>query len=206
MAKRNTLGGVIHTYQKYDPKRFPSPTQPPPDMVSSAFEHMLMFGQHRELTEEELARAVHIDPSQIAGLGPNLEALLAMLRERKRKILERYETRKVRQRAHSAFIEHAHSVQAPRRHREAFRDAVQHEQIRELERLWFSAGDDRSPFARALVSLVETLGNKYEVEELAARYEFIGREPMTVPQALEIKEELERIDELIRQLERLKLA
>ena len=29
MANRNTLGGVIHTYQRYDPKRFPSPTQPP---------------------------------------------------------------------------------------------------------------------------------------------------------------------------------
>ena len=36
--------GVIHTYQRYDPKRFPSPTQPPPDLVSPAFEHMLAFG------------------------------------------------------------------------------------------------------------------------------------------------------------------
>ena len=33
---RNTLGGVIHAYQQYDPKRFPSPTQPPPDLVSPA--------------------------------------------------------------------------------------------------------------------------------------------------------------------------
>ena len=37
-------------------------------MVSSAFEHMLMFGNTRRLTEEELARAVHIDPSQISGI------------------------------------------------------------------------------------------------------------------------------------------
>ena len=54
MAKRETLGGIIHTYQRYDPKRFPSPSQPPPDMVSPAFEHMLAFGELRELSEEEL--------------------------------------------------------------------------------------------------------------------------------------------------------
>src|ERR687898_2059131 len=110
MANRKTLGGVIHAYQKYDPKRFPSPTQPPPDMVSSAFEHMLMYGERRELTEEELARAVRIDPSQIAGLGPSIDALLALLRERKRKILERYETKKVAHRAANAFREHAQEV------------------------------------------------------------------------------------------------
>ena len=92
MANRQTLGGVIHAYQKYDPKRFPSPTQPPPDMVSAAFEHMLTYGQRRELTPEELARAVRIDPSQISGLGPSIDALIAMLKERKRKILERFET------------------------------------------------------------------------------------------------------------------
>src|ERR687896_2000352 len=95
MTTRKQLGGVIHTYQKYDPKRFPSPTQPPPDAVSPAFEHMLMFGSRRRLTPEELARAIHIDPSQIAGLGPSLDALLAMLRERKRKILATYETESV---------------------------------------------------------------------------------------------------------------
>ncbi|MGH7193952.1 MAG: hypothetical protein ACREJM_10525, partial [Candidatus Saccharimonadales bacterium] len=73
MPNRQQLGGVIHTYQKYDPKNIPSPTQPPPDMVSGAFEHMLAYGNLRELTDEELARAVHLDPSQIAGLGPSLE-------------------------------------------------------------------------------------------------------------------------------------
>ena len=35
------------------------------------------------------------------------------------------------------------------------------------------------------------LGDKYQVDELAAKYEFTGRTPMTIPQALEIKEELE---------------
>ena len=57
-ARRTTLGGVVHTYQKYDPGKFPSPTAPPPDLVSHAFEHALMYGGYRELTEEELARAL----------------------------------------------------------------------------------------------------------------------------------------------------
>ena len=201
MANRETLGGIIHTYQKYDPRRFPSPTQPPPDLVSSAFEHLLTYGQHCELTDEELARAVRIDPSQISGLGPSLDALLAILRERKRKILARYETHQVLQRAHREFLEHAHSVMPPKRHRDQFFQAIQQEQLRDLQRLWYAAGDDQSPFARALVGLIETLGNKYEVTELAARYEFMGRESLTVPQALVLKEELEKIDELIKQLE-----
>jgi hypothetical protein len=201
MATRDTLGGIIHTYQKYDPQRFPSPTQPPPDLVSSAFEHLLMFGQHRELTDEELARAIRLDPSQIQGLGPSLDALLAILKERKRKILERFETRKVRQRAHSAYVEQAQSIDPPKRHRDQYRTAIKNEQLRDLQRLWYAAGDDNSPFARTLMGVIESLGNKYEVEELAARYEFTGREAMTVPLALEVKEELEKIDELIKQLE-----
>ncbi|MGE5138173.1 MAG: hypothetical protein ACM3JD_01815, partial [Rudaea sp.] len=87
MPVRQPLGGIIHTYQKYDPVEFPSPTAEPPDLVSPAFEHLLHYGSMRELTEEELARAVKIDPSQIAGLGPSLDMLMEMLRERKRKIL-----------------------------------------------------------------------------------------------------------------------
>ena len=41
MPSKQNLGGIIHTYQKFDPVNFPSPTAPPPDMVSPAFEHML---------------------------------------------------------------------------------------------------------------------------------------------------------------------
>ena len=37
MAVTRPVGGIIHTYQRYDPKNFPSPTQPPPDLVSPAF-------------------------------------------------------------------------------------------------------------------------------------------------------------------------
>ena len=39
---------------------------------------------------------------------------------------------------------------------------------------------------------------------LRLQYEFTGREPMTVPKALEIKEELETIDKLLKQLEEAK--
>ncbi len=202
MPTRHTLGGVIHAYQQYDPKRFPSPTQPGgPDLASAAFEHMLMFGGRRELTPEELARAVRFDPSQIAGLGPSIDALLAILKERKRKILERYETEKVRAKAAKVFAERAEEIRAPKNLRQRFHQAVVHEQIRELERLWYAAGDDNSPFARNLLPLIESLGEKYQVEQLAAKYPFTGREPLTVPQAIDVKEELERIDELISQLE-----
>lgn len=198
---RRTLGGVIHTYQKYDPVRFPSPTEPPPDLVSGAFEHMLMFGDRRELTEEELARAVRLDPSQIAGLGPSIDALRAMLEERKRKILEKYETRQVRKRARKAFQETASAIDPPSKHRQLYSQMVRTQQLRELERLWYAVGDDNSPFARAMMGLIDRLGDQYQIEELAANYPFTGNERMTVPQALEIKEELEKIDELLRQLE-----
>src|SRR5207249_4025346 len=69
-----------------------------------------------------------------------------------------------------------------------------------LEQLWYAAGDEQSPFARALLQLMERLGEKYQVDELAAKYDFTGDRPMTVPEALEIKRELEKIDELLKQL------
>src|ERR671924_2219023 len=103
MITPDRLGGIIHTYQKYDPVHFPSPTAPPPDMVSPAFEHLLFYGNTRRLTEEELARAIRIDPRQISGLGPSLEALMEILRERKRKILETYETTRAQNEAHHNF-------------------------------------------------------------------------------------------------------
>ncbi|HZZ29454.1 MAG TPA: hypothetical protein VFE46_15760, partial [Pirellulales bacterium] len=201
MANRNTLGGVIHTYQRYDPKRFPSPTQPPPDMVSPAFEHLLAFGELRELSEEELARAVKIDPSQIAGLGPTLESLKAALEERKRKILQTYETETVQKLAGDAYRETGEQISPPKNLRDRFRRAFQEEQIRDLERVWYAHGNDNSPFARQLVKLVDKLGDKYEIDELAAKYDFTGRTAMNVPQAIEIKEELETIDRLLKQLE-----
>lgn len=201
MSHRIPVGGVIHTYQKYDPRHFPSPTQPPPDAVSPAFEHLLMFGKLRRLTEEELARAVHLDPSQIAGLGPSIDALIAMLLERKRKILSKYETDSVQRAARRVYRRKGEQLQPPRRLRQRFQRAFQEEQIYDLERLWYAAGDDTSPFARQLLQVLEALGDKYQVDELASKYDFTGQAPLTIPQALAVKEELEKIDALLKQLE-----
>lgn len=197
----NPLGGIIHTYQRYDPKNFPPPTQTPPDLVSPAFEHMLAFGDMSELTDEELARAVHLDIRQIAGLGPSLESLRKMLLERQRKILETWETKRVVGEAKRTFQKLAESIQPPKEHAPSFHKAVKDEQIRELERLWFRAGGERSKFAMQLLQLSERLGEKYQVDELAAKYEFVGRQLMSVEQALAVKEELETIDKLLKQLQ-----
>lgn len=201
MKYTHRLGGVIHTYQRYDPKNLPSPLRPPPDMVSGAFEHMLAYGSLRELTEEELARAVRLDPSQIAGLGPSLDALVEMLRERKRKILATYETDTVQAEAGRRYREFGLRINPPARLKKRFWQAVREEQLYELERVWYRAEDERGQFARQLVQLVDRLGEKYQIDELAAKYEFTGRTVLTIPRALEIKEELEMIDRLLRQLE-----
>ena len=194
------LGGIIHTYQGYDPKNFPPPTAPPPDMVSGAFEHMLTFGSMRQLTDEELARAIRIDPSQIKGLGPSIDALIAMLEERKRKILSTYEPDQVQETAKNEYYNLAGQMQPPDKLARNFKRDVLAEQIRDLEAMWYRAGDEQSMFARQLLKLIERLGEKYQVDELAAEYEFTGRTPMTVPEALQVKEELETIDRLLEQL------
>jgi uncharacterized protein with von Willebrand factor type A (vWA) domain len=200
-SKTTNIGGVIHTYQKYDPRNIPSPTQPPPDLVSGAMQHLLYYGHGRELTEEELARAVHIDPSQIAGLGPSIDALLELLRQRKAKILATYETERVQEDAACRYQELGDKIQPPARLADDFHTAFRDEQLYELERLWYRVGDDRSKLAQQLVQLLARLGDKYQIDELAARYNFTGQTPMTIQQALEIKEELETIDRLLEQLQ-----
>ncbi len=204
MTTRDQLGGIIHTYQRYDPINFPSPAAPPPDLATPAMEHLLFYGNTRKLTEEELARAVHIDPTRIKGLGPSLDALMEMLLERKRKILATYETGKAQATARTNFHGSAEKVKPPKKLAEPFQRAVREEQLRDLENLFYDVGDDRDPFARSLVGLTERLGEKYQVDELAAKYEFTGRQEMTVPKALEVKEELELIDKLLKQLEEAK--
>ncbi len=194
-------GGVIHTYQKYDPLNLPSPTAPPPDAVSPAFEHMLQFGSLHHLTEEELARAVHLDPSQIQGLGPSLESLIQLLLERKRKILSTYETDRVQAEVADRFHDRVRQTRPPRHMHRRFAAAVNQEQLHDLERLWYLTNDERSPFARQLLRLMDALGEKYQVDELAAKYEFTGRTIMDIPKALQVKEELEAIDKLLKQLE-----
>jgi uncharacterized protein with von Willebrand factor type A (vWA) domain len=144
---------------------------------------------------------VKIDPSQIVGLGPSLEYLIEKLRERKRKILETFETRRVRAEAAGRFRQWAGRMKPPLELEKRFKRAVAEEQLYDLDGLWYAAGDERSPFARELVQLARRLGDKYQIDELAAKYEFTGRTEMSIPRALEIKEELETIDRLLKQLE-----
>jgi len=202
--EHQTPGGVIHTYQKYDPVNFPSPTAPPPDLVSPMFEHLLRFGDVDEFTEEQLANAIRLDPSQIAGLGPSLDAIRQMLLERKRKILATYETKHVQKLAANAFREAAQQAHPPAKLANAYRKAVKEEQLADLENLYFRIGKDTAPFARELVRVSGLLGEKYQIDELATKYDFTGRTKMDVPQALEVKEELEEIDRLLKQLEEAK--
>src|SRR3982751_1093406 len=134
--EHQTPGGIVHTYQKYDPVNFPSPTAPPPDMVSPFMEHLLAFGDMDEFTEEQLANAIHLDASQIAGLGPSLDAIKEMLLERKRKILETYETKAVQKTAEKAFREAAKKASPPNKLRADFDRAVKEEQLADLESLY----------------------------------------------------------------------
>jgi uncharacterized protein with von Willebrand factor type A (vWA) domain len=198
----NKVGGVLHTYTKYDPVKFPSPTQPPPDIVSPLMDQMMSWGSARQLTEEELANAIRLDPEQFKNLGPSLDLIKAMLEERKRKILETYETKTVRYKAKQAFRKRAKGFAGiPKEMRAAYKEAVAREQLYDLENLWYRAGDDASDLARHLMGLMGNLGDKYQIDELASRWHFTGHESMTIPQALEIKEELEKIEELLEQVE-----
>lgn len=201
MTQKSKLGGVVHTYQKYDPGKFPSPTAPPPDLVSHAFEHALMYGEYGELTEEELARAVKLTPDQLSNLGPSIDHLRKLLEERKRKILETYEADSVEKKARKVFQSSAQKANPPKHLRDAFKRAVNERQIYIFERLYYLLGDDTDAFAGQLVGVIEHLGNLYQMEELNSKYIFFGQQSMTIPKALEIKEELEKIDELLKQLE-----
>ncbi len=193
-------GGVIHTYQAYDPRRFPSPTQPPPDLASGALNHLLTFGDTRRLTPEELARAVKLDPSQIPGLGPSIDSLIALLQERKRKILETYESHSVSHLAAENYEASAWSVKPPKRFQKRYEQARREEQIDALEQLWFHTDKEFTTFSRALISVIERLGEKYEIDAMIAKYTFLGNVPLSVARALAIKEELDTIEKLLEQL------
>lgn len=190
----------MHTYRKYDPQRFPLPDAQRPDLVTPAFEHMLTFGSMRNLTPEQLAEAIEIDPRQIRGLGPSLDNLRALLEERKRRILITYEVQTVRHAAQQAFDGVRRRIKPPARLRTRFEAAVRGEQLIDLERLWYRV-EQRSDFARQLLQLRQRLADRDEIEELASKYAFTGHTGLTVPRALEIKEELETLDRLLKQLE-----
>ncbi|MEM9943917.1 MAG: hypothetical protein AAF939_20320 [Planctomycetota bacterium] len=205
MTDSKKTGGILHTYMKYDPVKFPSPTQPPPDFISPLMNQMMAYGSMRELTEEELARAVRLDPEQFKNLGPSLDMIQALLEERKRRILETYETRSVQKEARKRYHKQAkNSPKFPGKLQDFFRKAIQQEQLYDLEMLYYEIGDDKDPKAQHLAQLMSRLATKYQIDELAANYHFTGQESMSIPKALEIKEELEKIDELLKQLEEAK--
>jgi uncharacterized protein with von Willebrand factor type A (vWA) domain len=193
-------GGIIHIYQGYDPVNLPGPRQTLPDVVSGAMEHLMRHGSLRRLTPEELARAVRLDPAQIRGLGPSLESLIALLEARRRKILATFDPTSAQRDAEQRYREDVAAAQPPLSLRERFEREARGGQLRDLESLWYAIGDERDPFAAELLRLVQRLGDRYQVEQLLSRYEFTGREPLTVAQALEVKQELERIDALLEQL------
>ena len=82
------LGGVLHTYLGYDAVKF-GQAQPADSSGAArgAYEHLLAAGSMRHFTDEELADAIRIDPSQIQGLGPSIDALIELLEQRKERIL-----------------------------------------------------------------------------------------------------------------------
>jgi len=193
--------GLIHAYQAYDPKNFPPPNAAePPDLAGAAMDHLLATGSIRNLTAEELARAIRLDPSMIPRLGPSLEALAAMLEDRKRKLLEKYETDSVLRLADDAFARSAAEARPDSKSEPRYRRAIKAHQLADLERLWFAQKDDQSGFARDLMRVMNDLGNKYQIDELASKWDFTGREAMSIERALEIKAELETIERLQEQI------
>lgn len=155
----------------------------------------------RELTPEELARAIRLDPGQFAGLGPSIDQLIKMLQDRRERILKKYETESVQQEAADQYADSAGGLRAPRELKKRLYRAVRDEQIYQLERIWYDAERTAPDFASRVLHLMETLGEKYQVDHLAAEYDFTGRESMTIPLAIEILEELQKIDQLLKQLE-----
>ncbi len=194
------LGGVLHTYLKFDPIQFPPPRSEASDAVGAAFNHMMMYGSMRRFTPEELADAIEIDPASINGLGPSLESLRRMLQECKEKILATFQTESVREDAAQIFQDLAAKIQPPDELEKKFRSLVKEEQLRDLEKLWYRV-EEKSLFARRLLQLIERLGERYQVESLASKYAFTGATKMDVEKALAVKEELETIDRLLAQIE-----
>ncbi len=192
--------GVVHAYLGFDAKEFPSPTAPPPDVAGAAFDFAMEHGDLEGFTEEQLAAAIRIDASQIAGLGPSLRSLIAMLEERKARILATYRTDGAQRDAAKAYLDQAGTVVTKKEEREVFERAMRQEQMRDLERLWYAQKNEQSPVARGILKLMQRLGEKYQIEQMASKYAFTGQTQLTVSEALAVKEELETIDKLLEQL------
>ena len=199
---RKPRGGILHTYTKYDPVKFPGPRQPETDIVTPMMNQMLSWGSQRPLTEEEMARAIKIDPSQLSQLGPSIDYMKAILEDKKRKLLEKYETDSVRKKADKAFKKKAKSSPPMKESlKSKYDQAVQQQQLYDLENIWFKINNDSDEAAQHLMSVIARLQDKYQIDELHANYDFTGHESLTIPEAIELKEMLDKIEEMLNQLE-----
>ena len=198
-------GGVVHSYLGYDPQTFPPPRAPAGDgMAEAAFDHLLHYGSRHPLTEEQLANAIKLDPSQISGLGPSLDSLIAMLEERKRVILETYEVKSALQESGDVFSDAftaMHDAASPElRQQLDFLSRMQ--SVPKLEELWYRVERQGGEMAGRLMRIIGALTDRLQIEQLVSRYPFTGRQSTTPEEALEIKEELETIDRLLKELRR----
>ncbi len=200
-----TPGGIVHTYQKYDPVHFPSPTAPPPDMVSPFDEPPAPVRRRATSSPRNNSRTPSASTrrrSPDSGRASTPFATCSSNVSGRSSPRTRRSTSASSRR--STFRDAAKKLTPPAKLAEPYRKAVKEEQLHDLEGLYFRVGNDRDQFALGLVLVVGLLGEKYQVDELAAKYEFTGREKMDVPKALEVKEELEEIDRLLKQLEEAK--
>jgi uncharacterized protein with von Willebrand factor type A (vWA) domain len=199
---RQPLGGAFHTYLGFDAVRFG--TAQPADAggaARGAFEHLLATGSMRRFTDEELADAVRIDPSQIQGLGPSIDSLIELLEARKAKILSTFDPAPTAREAAEAFRKTAARV-VPEPETDLQRRlgrAIEQGQLRDLERLWYRLPEG-SPPQRALTVALERLRERYQIDAMLSSHAFTGREPLKVEKALEVAEELEQIERLLEQL------
>ena len=205
-AHRPKLGGVVHSYLGYDPKQFPSPTKSSEDGIAmAAMDHLMQFGNQVSLTEEELADAIEIDPSQISGLGPSLEALIALLEARKARILETFDPISAFKDSIEDYKFSAQSMQMPTgKLAKQIERAITKQSIPELERIWYRAEYSDRDLASSIMKLIKTLGTRLTIEQMLARYVFSGNETLTTNEAIDVYEELQTIDELLKQLEEAK--
>ncbi len=201
------LGGIVHTYRGYDPVRFPPPTAPPPEGLGMLGDRLLATGSRRRFTPEELAEAIRIPPEAIAGLGPSIDALLAELEARRDRILDVWnpsptvdEAGEVVDERAAPFIE---DQALPLGFRDRFAREVRERQIHGLERLWYHLDPEDAVQRRVrdrLPSIVQAIADLDAVEGLRDGWPFRGRKVPTIPEAIELREELEAIDHLIERL------
>ena len=162
-------------------------------------EHMLSFGSRRAFTDEELAEAIRLPPEAIAGLGPSIDNLIETLERRRERILETWNPSTAARIADEDANATINAMTPPEEHAERFRREAAGRQIRGLEHLWYLL-DPESRFAVDVVRLVDQLGTLDRVEGLRDDWPFRGRRPMTVEEALAVRDELEEIERLLEQL------